>query len=281
MRSLNQLNTKDSFSAKVSFCNSHKLLIGALALIFVAGMASPAFALTIDLFETGTENVEALNTGDSDFTTTTGIDPNETIGESRFTNVTKTSGIDSVMGELLPQPNPTIISFSSDGTSTGLFYLKYDADGDGLSDSGCLDLTLGGSGNSIFIDFFFADSGALVEVTVMDSDTDSASQTIAIGAGDPDLDYLYVNFDNQGNIDFDCVEKIEIEITGEIAGDYIIEMIGVPQTRIGGTVGSMDTATLLVAGAQANMGLWSLALVGVVAAGAAITYKLKSKKTKQ
>jgi len=50
---------------------------------------------------------------------------------------------------------------------------------------------------------------------------------------------------------------------------------------IGGTVGSLDTATLLVAGAQANMGLWSLALVGIVGAGAAITYKLKSKKTEQ
>jgi len=41
----------------------------------------------------------------------------------------------------------------------------------------------------------------------------------------------------------------------------------------------MGTVSLLVAGAQANMGLWSLALVGMVAAGAAITYKLKSKKT--
>ena len=50
---------------------------------------------------------------------------------------------------------------------------------------------------------------------------------------------------------------------------------------IGGTVGSLDTATLLVAGAQANMGLWSLALVGIVGAGAAITYKIKSKKTEQ
>jgi len=52
-------------------------------------------------------------------------------------------------------------------------------------------------------------------------------------------------------------------------------------TPIGGTVGSLDTATLLVAGAQANMGLWSLALVGLVGAGAAIIYKTKSKKTEQ
>ena len=50
---------------------------------------------------------------------------------------------------------------------------------------------------------------------------------------------------------------------------------------IGGTVGSMSATSLLVAGAQANMGLWSMALVGIVGAAAAITYKFKSKKTKQ
>ena len=54
-----------------------------------------------------------------------------------------------------------------------------------------------------------------------------------------------------------------------------------PNGPIGGTVGSMDTVSLLVAGAQANTGWWSLALVGIVGAGAAITYKLKSKKTEQ
>jgi len=37
--------------------------------------------------------------------------------------------------------------------------------------------------------------------------------------------------------------------------------------------------SLLVAGAQANMGLWSLALVGVVAAGVVIAYKAKTNKT--
>ena len=50
---------------------------------------------------------------------------------------------------------------------------------------------------------------------------------------------------------------------------------------IGGTVGSMSTTSLLVAGAQDNMGLWSLALVGIVGAAAAITYKVKSKKSEQ
>ena len=51
---------------------------------------------------------------------------------------------------------------------------------------------------------------------------------------------------------------------------------------IGGTVGSMSTTSLLVAGAQANMGWWSLALVGVaVAVGSGIVYKVKSNKTKE
>ena len=52
-----------------------------------------------------------------------------------------------------------------------------------------------------------------------------------------------------------------------------------PNGPIGGTVGSMSTMSLLVAGAQGSMGWWSLALVGMVAAGAVITYKLKSNKT--
>jgi len=50
---------------------------------------------------------------------------------------------------------------------------------------------------------------------------------------------------------------------------------------IGGTSFPVSTTTLLVAGVQANMGLLSLALVGMVGAGAAITYKIKSKKTEK
>ena len=58
--------------------------------------------------------------------------------------------------------------------------------------------------------------------------------------------------------------------------------INVPEDKpIGGTSFPVSTTSLLVAGFQANMGLWSLALVGIVGAGAAIIYKTKSKKTKQ
>jgi len=51
-----------------------------------------------------------------------------------------------------------------------------------------------------------------------------------------------------------------------------------PSIPIGGTVGSMDTVSLLVAGAQANMSWWIIALVGVVAV-VGIAYKAKTNKT--
>jgi len=65
-------------------------------------------------------------------------------------------------------------------------------------------------------------------------------------------------------------------------GGSIVEISTKCTQPIGGTVGSMSTTSLLVAGAQANMGLWSLALVGVaVAVGSGIVYKVKSNKTKE
>ena len=62
----------------------------------------------------------------------------------------------------------------------------------------------------------------------------------------------------------------------------IVQISTICTQPIGGTVGSIGTVSLLVAGAQTNMGLWSLALVGVaVAVGSGIVYKVKSNKTKE
>jgi len=37
--------------------------------------------------------------------------------------------------------------------------------------------------------------------------------------------------------------------------------------------------SLIIAGAQANMGWWSIAMIGAVAIGAGIVFKVKSNKT--
>jgi len=61
-------------------------------------------------------------------------------------------------------------------------------------------------------------------------------------------------------------------------GGSIVPISTICTQPIGGTVGSMSTTSLLVAGAQANMGLWIIALVGVVAV-VGIAYKAKTNKT--
>ncbi len=277
MRNINFLNkVSESISTKVSFSNSHKLLIGALALIFVAGMASPAFALTIDDFDTGSSLLSANNVTTTD--TVTNDPATTTIGGVRIVDVTWNAGLG---GNIMAQSNDPadIMSYSSDFGIDGKFELTYmGAGGGGLLG---IDLTLGGAADRIVVDMISADRPGTLEIIVYDTTTDTCDELVAVpvNLNPHKLNFLFVNFD--GTCDLTDADKIKVIFIGTDDGDYAIDLIGVPQTRIGGTVGSMDTATLLVAGAQANMGLWSLALVGAVAAGAVITYKLKSNKTKQ
>ena len=146
-------NETESFSTKKTL---NKLLIGVLTLVLVAGMASPVFALTIDNFNTGTESLEAVNDGDVESTTTTGLPADETLGESRFTQVENIAGgLGSSMAQLLPQPFPMSMVFSSDGSTASTFKLVYDADDAVLGLNG-VDLTADG-GNQILLDLLSAD----------------------------------------------------------------------------------------------------------------------------
>ena len=95
------------------------------------------------------------------------------------------------------------------------------------------------------------------------------------GAGDSGADGEFGTLDIT---DGDFTLILDTDLNETIGGFAFIQTCP-SSIPIGGTVGSMDTVSLLVAGAQANMGWWSLALVGLVAAGAVITYKLKSNKT--
>ena len=79
--------------------------------------------------------------------------------------------------------------------------------------------------------------------------------------------------DCEGDFDSFCEKDLEFLL------NQCIKQSSESSCPVGGEVGSMSTTSLLVAGAQANMGLWSLALVGIVGAAAAVTYKLKSNKT--
>jgi hypothetical protein len=98
----------------------------------------------------------------------------------------------------------------------------------------------------------------------------------------PVLDVNMITFTEQVTHKEGPLVTEHCEVTFQIMGEdnnyeYLTQELWIDTNQpIGGTVGSMSTTSLLVAGAQSNMGLWSLALVGIVGAAAAITYKVKS-----
>jgi len=189
-----------------NFNNSYKLLAGALALIFVAGMTSPAFA-----------GFESL--GDCEII----LNP--------MVNIQVAQNAQEIIPKEIDCDGPIIevIIFSTTCQFNGI---------------------------------------------------DLENKVLDFG-GRIDFDEVIKNLDN--TLEEHCLVVFEVEnILGETEVVTQELWINVPKDKpIGGTSIPVSTTTLLVAGAQANMGLLSLALVGIVGAGAAIIYKVKSKKTEQ
>jgi hypothetical protein len=257
--------------------NSQKLLIGALALVLVAGMTSPAFALTIDTFDSGSSDSNSDSGNPVEIDIDAGLPLNETLGGVRNTTINWISGDLDVMAN--NNPPAGVMAYSSDSGTVGMFKLTYDNNGAGLDE---FDITQEGTCNTIEVTLNDADLASGISVWLTDTDSDGSSLEFPIiAAGAQVVNFPYASFSNLANIDFDSIEKVEVRLDGVANGDYEIDLIQCPQRQVGGTVGSMSTTSLLVAGAQANMGLWSLALVGIIGAGAAITYKVKSKKSEQ
>jgi len=103
---------------------------------------------------------------------------------------------------------------------------------------------------------------------VIISSTASWDETITLNS-DPGVE----TFECDIEFDVDTLEAPYITLTQTVTINFVP-----PSLPIGGTVGSMDTVSLLVAGAQANTGWWIIALVGAVAV-VGIAYKAKSNKT--
>ena len=193
---------------KLNFLKTHRLFAGFLALVLVAGMASPAFAGK--LVEPITECAIIQNQM---------VDMQ--IGENEKVLIPKTIECDSLI--------------------TGL--------------------TIGGDTCEINDPLGFSDLSGISTNTITFNE-------IVENAGNLNEEHCTVTWDVLGNL------GSNVEVTQEL-------WFNVNLQPIGGTSIPVSTTSLLVAGAQANMGLMSLALVGIVGAAAAITYKLKSKKTEQ
>jgi len=122
--------------------------------------------------------------------------------------------------------------------------------------------------NSLFIG---CDGDLTVQV-----DTEVRSQASLINHGSFDTTNLRIS--TGGLVQNSSSDFMALTISGPGTFENISTIC---DQQIGGIAFPVSTTTLLVAGAQANMGLLSLALVGIVGAGAAIIYKTKSKKTEQ
>jgi len=127
-----------------------------------------------------------------------------------------------------------------------------------------------------------------VSIDTIDGCTDSVPTTaitpslsgLSISGNTASWDETITLNSDPGVASFECDIEFDVEIEGDDFGvsQTVTINFDPPGIPIGGTVGSMGTVSLLVAGAQANMGWWIIALVGVVA-GVGIAYKAKSNKT--
>ncbi len=225
----NKIFSVDSISTKITFNNKHKLLTGFLALVLVAGMASPAYASLI---------------GDTAHVKVTNVSQQNVLCDTDVVIVDPGAELDNC-GAVDIDINGDSIWFTSDfPLPNGIFINELLFEFTDLN-------WINSQGIITGVELFETVSISMLELNFTDDSVTLHNDEFTLDCGGPN----------------ECLLEFHIDIETD--------------HPIGGTVGSMSTTSLLVAGAQANMGLWSLALVGMVAAGAAITYKLKSKKTKE
>ena len=222
----NKIFSVDSISTKTTFNNKHKLLTGFLALVLVAGMASPAYASLIgDTFHFKVSN----NSGTICEGDAVVVDPGVEVPNCGGASIDLNG--DSIWFEVGPFSN---------GTEAVALTFEF-TDLDWINSQGII----------TGLEFFGPTTFTMSELSFGDHSVTATNDPFFLDCGQESF----------------CLLEFHIDIDTD--------------HPIGGTVGSMSTTSLLVAGAQANMGLWSLALVGIVGAGAAITYKIKSKKTNE
>jgi len=226
IRKLDFSNKTKSISTKITFNNKHKLLTGLLALIFVAGMASPAYASLIG--DTIHFKISNLNgpfcEGD-----VVVVDPGVEV-------------INCVSSVPLIDLNGDSIWFESRVFANGesITALEYEfTDLDWINSQGII----------TGIEFFGPNTLQMTVFTFGDHSVTISHDAFTLDCGQ----------------ESSCLLEFHIDIDTD--------------HPIGGTVGSLDTTSLLIAGAQANMGWWSIAMIGAVAIGAGIVFKVKSNKT--
>jgi len=244
--------------------NSHKLFAGLIALVLVAGMTSPAFA-------NGPINEHVF----------LWTDP-ESGGQIEVTERVYPECDDGHQGEYTFEWEVYNIDYAGNLNGLSGWQLQFNEPIDELHNQ--KSPAIGGPWMQNAFSGMFPPFGA--EWDVMDSEGPGIlpGQTGVfsfctypredIVVNEPPEDSLGSGPNGWAHSWFDDVQVLLFNGGNSIPGPLL-------DRPIGGVSAPVSTTALVVAAAQANMGLWSLALVGMVAAGAAITYKIKSNKSKQ
>ncbi len=205
-----------------------------LIVLVVALLAGVANAAVIDTFNDSGFLIASTGPAAIDQDGVTGV-----VGGDRDSMVALTSGAGVVSGEM-DNFNGTgtvdAYSLASGPASTGKWTLTYGDDTELNAD-----LTDLGVNDKIKMEFLSADFGATVKITMTSDisgtpDVGSASKVVPAGPGTYTLNFA----DFTGSVDFSDVDLIVVEITGAVAGDYVVDFIE--------TVPEPGTICLLIAG---------------------------------
>ncbi len=227
---------------------------------------APAYAVVLDNFleDDNSCDTTQVGVGTATCTDTSITDAANTIKKRRDGVVQVTAaagGSADAMIEVFQFANIGFFTYDSAFGVNGLTSLHY---GDGM------DLNADWSSFSKFnINLQSNDLPLVVTAKVEDMDGDSdTSSPINVGAsaGPTTLMIPFSDFGN--NVDFDKVKKVWFTFDPITEGEFGITMIYIPE-EIGGEFVGVDTAALLLAGAEMNS-YWILPLITLVGIGAFI-----------
>jgi len=164
---------------------------------------------------------------------------------------------------------------SGDGVRASVI-LRYDGE-TGAGRSLGLDLT---ESDKLRIDFTRSDFNVLVNVTLIDGDTDSATLNGLLPAGTNTLqmlNFLLTDFFDKNNaLNLNDIDEININFTAaEDATDWTLQAIHITMVPVGGSMMPADMTALLLAGAELNA-IWILPAIAAIGIGAfVVTRKRK------
>lgn len=230
------------------------VVLGAIALFCTARSVNAV--LVIDDFTTGSASIFVNGSaGVGASATSTDVASTNTIGGFRDINITlgDTTGIAAAISADVNPPTG-VLSFNAKAgdvnhNNRGTLLITYD--GLGGAGLGNADLTEGGSGLGITIDFIAADAGSSMTIDVIDGGT-TASRTL-LSSGPGPLFFQFVDFSNPSALL--SIDAINVTIVGTAAGDYTIDQI---TTR--------NPGAAVPEPVTAGLGLMGLSALGIAAA---------------